>query len=162
MRSYRLAALGAALALLSAPAAAQLTAEANGARAEDHWGGELGVGYGLGAAGFKLTPMVGAFLYAGDTDRYVRDDNGSNARCRDSATGRYADDDRCDKTVVKPYAKLEATYAIPLVATLGAGLRVSEADTTPYGTVAFTLAPLVKLKGNVGAGYYALGLRVGL
>jgi hypothetical protein len=162
MRSICLAAFGAALTFLSSPAAAQLTAEGNGARAEDRWGGELGIGYGLGAAGFKLTPLVGAFLYAGDNDRYARDDNGGSSRCRDTETGRYADDDSCSNTVVKPYAKLEATYAIPLVATVGAGLRVSEAATTPYGTLAFTLAPAIKLKGNVGDGYYALGLRVGL
>jgi hypothetical protein len=145
----------------AAPASAQIVLEANGARADSHWGGELGVGYGFGAAGFRLTPMIGALVYRGDNDRYYEDANGGNARCRDRQTGRYTSDSRCDDTAVKAYGRVEATYAIPLVATVGAGVRVGN-DVRPYGTVAVPLLPTISLKGNAGPHYYALGLRLGL
>lgn len=162
MKKFVVAALAAALSTAAVPAAAQITAEANGARADAQWGGELGLGYGIGAAGFKLTPMIGALIYAGENDRYFQDDNGGNPRCRDGETGRYAKSSLCDNTAVNIYGKVEATYSIPLVATIGAGIRFSERDTTPYGTVAFPITPGLKVKGNVGDGYYALGLRLGL
>lgn len=162
MKQYVVAALVAAMSVIAAPAAAQITAEANGARADDQWGGELGVGYGIGKAGFRLTPMVGALIYAGENDRYYRDDNGGNPRCRDGDTGRYAESSLCNNTAVNVYGKVEATYSIPLVATVGAGVRFSERETTPYGTVAFPITPGLKVKGNIGDGYYALGLRLGL
>lgn len=162
MKQYVAAALATALSVVAVPAAAQITAEANGARADAQWGGELGIGYGIGAAGFKLTPIIGALIYAGDNDRYSQDDNGGNPRCRDGDTGRYAKSSLCNNTAVSVYGKVEATYSIPLVATIGAGVRVSERDTTPYGTVAFPITPGLKVKGNVGDGYYALGLRLGL
>lgn len=162
MKKYVVAALTAALSTLAVPAPAQITAEANGARADAQWGGELGIGYGVGAAGFKLTPMIGALIYAGENDRYYQDDNGGNPRCRDGDTGRYAKSSLCDNTAVNVYGKVEATYSIPLVATIGAGVRFSERDTTPYGTVAFPITPGLKVKGNIGDGYYALGLRLGL
>jgi hypothetical protein len=115
----------------AAPASAQIVLEANGARADGRWGGELGAGFGFGAAGFRLTPMVGALVDRGDDD------------------------------AVKPYGRVEATYAIPLVATVGAGVRVGS-DLRPYGTVAVPLLPAISLKGNAGPHYYALGLRLGL
>ncbi|RYD25977.1 MAG: hypothetical protein EOP89_08020 [Lysobacteraceae bacterium] len=109
--------------------------EANGARAEGEWGGELGAGYSFGAAGFRLTPAAGVFLYQGDNDRYYEDNNGGNPRCRDSRDGQYARDSKCDNTAVKPYGRVEATYSIPRTATVGAGVRISD-DVRPYGTVA--------------------------
>lgn len=152
--------LAAAMAAAT-PAAAQLTLEANGARADARWGGELGVGYGFGAAGFRLTPMIGALVYRGDNDRYHEDPNGGNARCRDGETGQYAASSKCDDTAVKAYGRVEATYAIPLLATVGAGVRIGD-DLRPYGTVALPLLPTISVKGNAGPHYYALGLRVGL
>ncbi|MEH3103716.1 MAG: hypothetical protein PGN12_07395 [Sphingomonas phyllosphaerae] len=162
MRKFVAAVFAAMLACVTQPAAAQITVEGNGARADGEWGGELGIGYGFGAAGFKLTPIVGALVYAGDNDRYFEDNNGGNPRCRDGDTGRYAKSSYCDNTAVNIYGKVEATYSIPLVATIGAGVRFSERDTTPYGTVAFPITPGLKVKGNIGDGYYALGLRLGL
>ncbi|NJR79839.1 hypothetical protein [Sphingomonas corticis] len=114
---------------VATPAAAQVAVEGNGARVDGRWGGEVGVGYGFGAAGFRLTPIVGGLIADGDT---------------------------------RVYGKVEATYAIPLLATIGVGVRAGEDDTTPYGTVALPLAPLLSLKGNVGDGYYALGLKLSL
>lgn len=161
-KTFALAA-GACALSMAAPAAAQITIEGNGARADDRWGGELGIGYGLGAAGFKLTPMIGALVYAGDNDRYREDElSNGQTRCRDTTNGQFADDERCSNTKANAYAKVEATYSIPLIATVGAGVRFSERRTTPYGTVAIPLAPTIKLKGNVGDRYFALGIRFNL
>lgn len=151
----------AATLVCAAPASAQIVLEANGARADARWGGELGVGYGFGAAGFRLTPAVGLLVYQGDNDRYYRDQNRGNSRCRDGSNGQYASDSNCDNTAVKPYGRLEATYAIPLVATVGGGIRIGN-DVRPYGTVAVPLLPKISLKGNAGPHYYAVGLRLGL
>ena len=119
----------AVLVAAASPAAAQIAVEGNGARVDGRWGGEVGVGYGFGAAGFRLTPIVGGLIADGGT---------------------------------RVYGKVEATYSVPLIATLGVGVRASEDDTTPYGTVALPIAPLLSLKGNVGDGYYALGLKLSL
>jgi hypothetical protein len=59
------------------------------------------------------------------------------------------------------YAKIEATYSIPLVAEVGGGARFSGDKVRPYGTVAVPLAPKISLKGNAGPKYYALGLKAG-
>jgi len=62
---------------------------------------------------------------------------------------------------VKSYGRVEATYSIPLAATIGAGIRIGD-EVRPYGTVALPLAPTLSLMGNAGPYYFALGLRVGL
>ena len=59
------------------------------------------------------------------------------------------------------YARIEATYSIPLVAEIGAGARFSGDKVRPYGTVAVPLAPKIRLKGNAGPKYFALGLAAG-
>ena len=120
----------AAFMLTASPAFAQISVEANGARAEGHWGGELGVGYSLGAGGFNLTPGAGLLVHSGD--------GGSDL-----------------------YGRVEATYSIPLSATIGAGLRVGN-NTRPYVTAALPLVPHVAVKANAGPHYYALGLKLGL
>ncbi|MGN6619911.1 MAG: hypothetical protein ACTHKR_02450 [Sphingomonas sp.] len=56
---------------------------------------------------------------------------------------------------------MEATYSIPLSATIGAGLRVGN-NTRPYVTAALPLVPHVAVKANAGPHYYALGLKLGL
>ncbi|WP_380787140.1 hypothetical protein [Sphingomonas sp. R86521] len=161
MKSYAIGALVAAIGIAcAAPAAAQIGVEANGARADGHWGGEIGVGYSVGLAGFKITPSAGALVYSGSNDRYETQDNGGSSRCRDLSNGQYADKARCDNTKVKAYGRVEATYSIPLFATVGAGVRVGR-DTRPYGIVALPLAPLLKLKGNAGPHYFAAGLTLG-
>lgn len=143
-----------------APAGAQIVLEANGARADDRWGGELGVGYDFSLLpGLKVTPAVGALIYAEDNGRYYFYDNGGSDACRDSTNGRYADKDLCSNTRFRAYGRVEATYSVPLVATFGVGARISD-EVVPYGTVAFPVAPKIQLKGNVGDGYYAAGLRV--
>lgn len=148
-------------ASVTAPAQAQIGVEANGARADGEWGGELGVGYALSLApGFRITPAAGVLVYAGDNDRYYTDNNGGNERCRDGRTGRYAKTSLCDNTAVKPYGRLEATYSIPLSFTIGAGVRVGD-DVRPYGTAAVPLGPKLQLKGNAGPHYFAAGLRLG-
>lgn len=163
MKYYLGVAFAAALAIQCVPASANgIMLEANGARAQGRWGGELGLGYSLSAGGFSLRPIAGAFLHRGDNDRYYMDrfSNGQE-RCRDSETGRFAKDSECDNLAVKAYAKIEATYSIPLVAEVGGGARFSGDKVRPYGTVAVPLAPKISLKGNAGPKYYALGLKAG-
>jgi hypothetical protein len=64
----------AALVALHAPAASAegIGVEANYARADGHWGTELGAGYRLGLAGFSLTPGAGVYLRDGDARLYGR------------------------------------------------------------------------------------------
>lgn len=150
----------AVLAIASSPAAAQVSLEANGARSEGQWGGELGLGYSIvSVGGFNLTPAVGAFIYKGDNDRYYMDDNGGNPRCRDETNGQYADTELCNDTAAKAYGRIEATYSLPAAFTFGAGVRYMSDEFRPYGTVAFPLAPRISIKGNAGPKYYAAGLQ---
>lgn len=144
----------------TAVSAEGLAIEANGARATSEWGGELGVGYNFRLAGFTLRPIAGAFIYSGDNDRYDEQtfDNGQS-RCRDLQTGQFADDEKCDNTAVRFYGKVEATYTFVGALEVGGGARYSSDKVRPYGTASFAVAPKLRLKGNVGDRYYALGLR---
>jgi hypothetical protein len=155
------AAIAAAIMFVAAtPAcASNVVLEANGARAEGQWGGELGAGYTVPVvAGLRLTPVVGAFLHEGDNERYYQDSNGGNARCRDSATGQYASDSKCNNVAAKFYGRLEATYTIPASLTFGVGARYMSSKVRPYGTLAVPLAPRIDLKGNFGDHYLAAGI----
>lgn len=121
-----------ALALLTVPAAASaqgIAVEGNLARAQGHWGGELGVGYSLQAGPITLRPIGGLFIHSDNDEREV-----------------------------KPFAKAEATVSIPTIAELGAGARISGDRTRIYGTAAFDLLPKLKLKGNLGDKYAAIGV----
>lgn len=118
-----------ALCLVAAPAHAEgLGAEATYARANGSWGTELGAGYAIGIAGFRLTPGAGVYLRDGDTDAYGR---------------------------------VEATFALPMTARVGLGVRISGDDPRVYATVAMPIFPKVALKGNAGPKYVAVGLTVG-
>lgn len=154
--------LAAVIAGCAMPAHAQIVLEANGARADERWGGELGIGYDLALLpGLKVNPAVGALIYTQDNGRYYLDDNGGSEACRDNTNGRYVDKERCSNTRARAYGRVEATYSVPLIATLGIGARISD-EIVPYGTIAFPIAPRIQLKGNVGYGYYAAGLRLAL
>ncbi|QJU60818.1 hypothetical protein HL653_19290 [Sphingomonas sp. AP4-R1] len=59
------------------------------------------------------------------------------------------------------YGRVEATYAIPAMARIGAGVRISGSDPRPYGTVALPVLPKVAVKGNAGPKYFAAGLTLG-
>jgi len=61
----------------------------------------------------------------------------------------------------RAFGRVEATYTIPASFTFGAGIRVSSANTRPYGTLAMPLLPNVKIKGNIAPKYYAAGLTIG-
>lgn len=61
----------------------------------------------------------------------------------------------------KLYGRVEATYSLPASATIGAGIRFSGDDSRPYATIAMPLVPKLRVKGNVGPKYYALGLTLG-
>src|SRR3546814_5054728 len=94
IKKFGAVALAAAIALQCVPAMANgIMVEANGARAHGRWGGELGLGYTLSAGGFSLRPIVGAFIYQGDNDRYYEDDlSNGQTRCRDSTNGQRSEE----------------------------------------------------------------------
>jgi hypothetical protein len=164
IRPFILALFGVSLlAALPSAASAQIAIEANGARAQQRWGGELGVGYDFGVGPFTLRPIAGVLIHSGDNDRYFEDDlDNGQTRCRDSSNGQFARDDLCDNTALKPYGKVEATVTVPLVAEFGAGARISSDRMRIYGTAAVNLLPKIKLKGNVGDRYVAIGLMANL
>ena len=158
-------AAAAAFSIFAGPEAASaqgLVIDAAGARAEERWGVEGSVGYRIGTLGFAITPSVGAFVTRSDEQRYVEHpDPSGGTQCIDTRDGDSVRDIRCENADVRPFARVEATYSVPLIAEIGLGVRIGK-DTQPYGTVAFPVFPAVKLKGNAGPDYVALGLRVGL
>jgi hypothetical protein len=148
-------------ACASAAQASGIGVEANAARAGGIWGGELGLAYTIKLGGFALRPVVGGFIYQGDNDRYLRETiRGGRRVCRDSTNGRFARDELCDNTAVKAYGKLEASYTIPSGPELGGGGRFDGDKVRPYGFVAIPVAEKLRIRGNVGDGYYAAGLNL--
>jgi hypothetical protein len=57
---------------MATTANAGIGVEGMGARADGHWGGELGAGYSFGLAGFSLTPGAGVLVASGHTRLYGR------------------------------------------------------------------------------------------
>ncbi len=153
------AALG--LALVPGTAQADIVAEGNVARADGDWGVELGGGFDvLSIGGFKLRPMGGVFVYSDDDERYYEDRNSLGpTQCRDRETGFFVDDERCDDGALRAYAKVEATFTLLGTAEAGLGARYSVGNLRPYATASLPIVPLVRLKANVGDGYYALGVK---
>lgn len=155
-------AAGIGLGASQAASAQGLVVDAAGARAEGRWGVEGSVGYRIGTLGFAITPSIGAFVTSSGEERYLEEpDPAGGTRCRDSEDGDIVRDYRCENAEFRPFGRIEATFAIPLVAEVGAGVRISEGLTTPYATAAMPIFPMAKLKANVGDDYYALGLRIG-
>jgi hypothetical protein len=162
IRMKAIAAAMIAMAAAQAAPAAGLVVEGSGARSEGSWGVEGSLGYRIGMLGFAITPAIGAFATRSDTTRYLEQpDPAGGTQCRDSQSGAIVRDFRCENADFRPFGRIEATYAIPLIAEAGVGVRVTKDSTVPYGTVAVPIFPMAKLKGNVGDGYAALGLRVG-
>ena len=129
---FKSASLVGAFLALAFPAGANaegVAIEGNLARAQGHWGGELGAGYGFGVGPITLRPIGGLLIHSDNDEREV-----------------------------KPYAKAEATVTIPALAELGAGARISGDRTRIFGTAAFDLFPKLKLKGNLGDHYVAIGI----
>jgi hypothetical protein len=60
------------LAFAPAARAEGIGAEANYGRADGHWGTEIGAGYAVGIAGFRLTPSAGVYLRNDDSRLYGR------------------------------------------------------------------------------------------
>ena len=159
MKSYFFVAVAAAVALPSTALANSVALEANATKAESIWGGELGVGYNLSKGPFTLRPMVGAFIYQRDNNRYYEQTTYTGQTiCRDSTNGQFAASERCDNTAVKAYGKIEATVTLVGIAEVGGGARYSGDKVRPYGTAAFSILPKLKVKANAGAEYYAVGL----
>jgi hypothetical protein len=139
-----------------------VTFEATGARAQQRWGGELGIGYTLDVGRFNLRPIAGVFIHRGDDDRFERSNfaNGQS-RCRDTSTGRFASDGNCVNIAAKAYGKVEATFVITPAAEIGGGARFSGDRGRPYGTIALGRGQ-ARFKANAGDRYYAIGIGVQL
>jgi hypothetical protein len=153
------ASAAAAVLLISGTASAQsVMFELNGAHAAKLNGGELGVGYNIAKGNFRLTPIVGAFIYKGDNDRYASQTvTGGNTICRDLRNGQFAKKENCNNTAVKAYGKLEAAYRFGGKVEIGGGVRVSS-KTTPYGSLGFNLSDQLALRAFGGDDYYGAGL----
>lgn len=155
-------ALIAAIAFISCVptvAAKNLALEANGARAHDTWGGEIGVGYNLTFGVLTLRPAAGAFIYHGVNDRYYRDQlSNGQSRCRDRQNGQFAETSDCNSLAAKAYGRVEATFTLPASIEFGAGARFSEERVRAYGTASLPLAPMLRLKANAGDRYFAIGV----
>lgn len=164
MKIWTKAVLAASAALtLSGTASAQgLVADAAGARVHGQNGIEGTVGYRIGILGFSITPSIGAFATRSDEERFLEEPYPEGGtRCRDSRDGDLVHDLRCENADLRLIGRVEATYAIPLLAEAGLGVRIAKGATTPYATAAIPIFPMAKLKGNIGEDYIALGLRVG-
>ncbi|KMS55119.1 hypothetical protein V474_18935 [Novosphingobium barchaimii LL02] len=140
----------------ASPAAAKVTAEANVARSEGSWGGELAVGVPvIEDGGFAITPAVGAFFHKRDHDGFYKDDS----QCFRSSNDDQVSDGKCDNSGTKIFGKVEATYRLPMSFAVGVGARLIGNDLRAYGTVAMPLLPMIDLKGNIGDHYLAAGVQ---
>ncbi len=161
MKSIVIPAVAAAMVLAASPAAAQVALEANVARSEGQWGGELGAGYSvISIGGFRITPAVGVFLSDGDDDRYVLDNAATPPECRRADSGKIVSDKRCDSDSTRLYGRVEATFTLPVAGvSAGTGARLMSGKLRPYGTLAMPLMPLLNVKANAGPKYLAAGLQ---
>lgn len=142
--------------LFAAPAAAQVTAEANVARAEGDWGGELAVGVPvISDGGFSITPGAGVFFHHRDHPGYVNQDS----QCFSKSSGDRVSDGKCDNSGTKIFGKVEAMYRLPTALGFGIGARLIGDDVRAYGTVSMPLLPRIDVKGNFGDHYLAAGLQ---
>lgn len=154
---FAFAALAAVPVLIAAsPAAAHVVAEANVARSEGDWGGELAVGVPvISDGGFSITPGVGAFFHHRDHPGYDE----VSGQCVNTGTGNQVSSGKCDNSGTKIFGKVEATYRLPASFALGIGARFIGGDLRAYGTVAMPLAPHFDIKGNLGDHYLAAGIQ---
>lgn len=139
----------------SANAQNGVTFEAGGAQLYDVTGAEFGVGYRFAAGPIRITPMIGGFVYQGESDRYYFDS--SVDRCRDSTNGQFARTILCDNTAVSAYGRVEGTARIRNVE-FGVGYRADDEDGIAYGTVSFDVSPRMAVKANAGEEYVGLAL----
>ena len=145
-----------ALAGTSPAMAATVTAEANVARSEGDWGGELALGAPIiEDGGFSITPAVGAFFHKRDHDGYDHRDS----QCIRESDGEQVSDGKCDNSGTKIFGKVEAMYKLPMSLSFGLGARFIGNDLRGYGTVAMPLAPFIDVKGNIGDHYVAAGVQ---
>ncbi|WP_231636049.1 hypothetical protein [Novosphingobium sp. ST904] len=118
IRLAALAAVVAPAALFAAatPAAAKVTAEANVARAEGDWGGELAIGVPvIQDGGFSITPGAGVFFHHRDHPGYFTDDS----QCFNRSSGAQVSDGKCDNSGTRFFGKVEAMYRLPMSLGLG-------------------------------------------
>jgi hypothetical protein len=161
MKTMGLLASAVAAACATTAGADGVMVEATGARAQQRWGAELGVGYTVNIGRLNLRPIAGVFIHSGDDDRFERDTfSNGQSRCRDTRTGQFASDSDCVDIAAKAYGKVEATFSVSPTAEIGGGARLSGDWVRPYGTIAFGRGQ-ARLKANAGDRYYAIGASFG-
>lgn len=135
--------------------------EANGANAQDRWGGEVGIGYAVDIGRLSLRPIGGVFIHHDENNPNSRDyfSNGQS-RCR-APNGRFTDDGDCMAIAFKGYAKAEAVYVFPRSIEIGGGARFSSDTVRGYATLAVPIGERTRVKANAGDNYYALGVTFG-
>lgn len=150
-----LAAAGGASAQTAGPGS--FYGELNYGETGERSGAEIGIGYRFGVQNFRLTPVVGAFVYPSEDDRYRQETfSGGQTVCRDTTNGQFADGELCGPDV-RAYGKLEGTYRFANRFEAGLGVRVSD-ETTAYGTAALLFGRGLAVKVNAGQDYVAGGL----
>ncbi|MET0370483.1 MAG: hypothetical protein ABW039_03800 [Sphingobium sp.] len=126
--------------ILGAVCALGLAGIATGAHAEG-LGAEAGYGRADGRWGTELGAGyalgLGGFRLTGGGGVYLRDG---------------------DERV---FGRVEGTFALPMTARIGAGVRVGPDDADPYATIAMPILPKLAVKGNAGPKYYTIGLTLG-
>ncbi len=163
MKHYLKAALGAAafVACASSANAQGFGGELTGARAQDEWGAELGIGYSAKIGPIAIRPIGGIFIHKGDDNGYYRDTfSNGESRCR-APNGQFAKDEDCVNVAVDWYAKGEVAYVTETGFEFGGGARLSSEKVRPYGLIAFAVSPKFKVRGNVGERYFAAGVSLG-
>lgn len=152
----------AALLLGSSAHAGGFVADASLARYDGRNGGEVAVGYGFDAIVFTIRPMIGAVLSSGPGNdfREIALPGGLSA-CLDIKSAQPEREEVCAPGGLRVFGRLEAVINLPLLGELGAGARLQDGKVRPYGTVALSVLPLVKVKANIGNAYAALGLQAG-
>lgn len=164
-KTLRVLAMAGAMIAAHTAGAAQargLGAEISGVKAEGQWGGDLGLGYGFEVGPFSLRPIVGAFVFKGNNDRYYVDTfNNGQQRCRDHRNGQFAADRFCNNVAAEFYGKVEATFSIPTVAEIGVGARYMDETVRPYGLIAVPIAPKFKAVASGGKEFISAGIRFG-
>ena len=133
-------------------------ANLNLAKVGEVTGSEVELGYDFGNERFRLTPIVGAFIYKNDDDRYYNDSfSNGQSRCRDSSNGQFADSSYCAPDV-QAFAKFEGAVHIGKSWEVGAGVRVAEQDTTPYVLVGAQFSNNGRFKLFGGKDYAGVGI----
>lgn len=130
------------------------TGELNFAEVAEVSGVEIGVGYYFRSGQFRVTPILGGFVYQGELVGFQSESGGI---CRDLSNGQFSESENCDATEIEGYGKLEANIALDAFE-IGFGYRTSDRSDDLYGMLGARVGPNGAIRVNVGEEYVALSL----